>query len=119
MAGLLEYKCPCCGGVIEFDSASQQMKCPYCDTQFEVEALKGYDDVLKADKPDEMNWETPGNVEWETGETEGMRIYTCKSCGGERRDHGSCKLPLLRQSGCDDRTVRRRSKTGLCDSVQA
>lgn len=83
MAGLLEYKCPCCGGVIEFDSASQQMKCPYCDTQFEVEALKGYDDVLKADKPDEMNWETPGNVEWETGETEGMRIYTCKSCGGE------------------------------------
>ena len=47
MAGMLEYKCPCCDGAIQFDSATQKMKCPYCDTEFEVDALKGYDEDLK------------------------------------------------------------------------
>ena len=37
MAGMLEYKCPCCDGAIQFDSATQKMKCPYCDTEFEVD----------------------------------------------------------------------------------
>ena len=31
MSDLREYKCPACGGAIEFDSKSQKMKCPYCD----------------------------------------------------------------------------------------
>ena len=31
MAGMLEYKCPCCDGAIQFDSATQKMKCPYPD----------------------------------------------------------------------------------------
>ena len=40
MAEILEYKCPCCGGAIIFDSVSQQMKCPFCNTGFDVETLK-------------------------------------------------------------------------------
>ena len=47
MAGMLEYKCPCCDGAIKFDSTTQKLKCPYCDTEFEVDALKGYDEDLK------------------------------------------------------------------------
>ena len=39
MAGLQEFKCPCCGGAIAFDSKIQKMKCPYCDTEFEMDAL--------------------------------------------------------------------------------
>ena len=39
MAVLQEYKCPCCGGAIAFDSTVQKMKCPYCDTEFEMEAF--------------------------------------------------------------------------------
>ena len=34
MAQLQEYKCPCCGGAIAFDSTIQKMKCPYCDTSY-------------------------------------------------------------------------------------
>ncbi len=83
MAAILEYKCPCCGGVIEYDSTSQQMKCPYCDTVFDEETLRGYDDVLKQDKEDDMVWETAAGSEWQEGETEGMAVYTCQSCGGE------------------------------------
>ena len=37
MGNIQEYKCPCCGGAIHFDSAIQKMKCPYCDTEFEME----------------------------------------------------------------------------------
>lgn len=80
-ATVLQYKCPCCGGAIEFDSRLQKMKCPYCDTEFELETLKRYDDALKGDKDDEQNWSSPDTEQWQ--DTDGMRIYICSSCGGE------------------------------------
>ena len=46
MENIQEYKCPCCGGAIHFDSTIQKMKCPYCDTEFEMEALRGYDEAI-------------------------------------------------------------------------
>ncbi|MBO5870011.1 MAG: hypothetical protein J6Q89_04605 [Clostridia bacterium] len=83
MSNLQEYKCPCCGGAIEFDIESQNMKCPYCDTEFELDALKSYDEALKTEGTDDMNWETNAGSEWQEGETDDMRVYSCKSCGGE------------------------------------
>lgn len=83
MDNLLEYKCPCCGGSIEFDSNLQQMKCPYCDTVFDIETLENYDSVLKNDKDDDISWDTSAGSEWQDGEADGMYIYTCNSCGGE------------------------------------
>ena len=59
MGQILEYKCPCCGGIIEFDSASQMMKCPYCDTTFDPSALLEMDDALNNPQPDQAEWETP------------------------------------------------------------
>lgn len=83
MAVLQEYKCPCCDGAIAFDSGAQKMKCPYCDTEFEMETLQSYDEVLKKDGADDMQWQTaPGN-QWQTGETDQLRVYQCQSCGGE------------------------------------
>lgn len=83
MAAIQEYKCPCCGGAIAFDSTIQKMKCPFCDTEFEVETLAGYDSELKKEQQDNMDWETAGRREWENGETDSLRSYMCKSCGGE------------------------------------
>lgn len=83
MAAIQEYKCPCCGGAIVFDSNIQKMKCPYCDTEFEMETLKGYDSELQNDKADDMQWESNAGTEWQEGETDGLRTYICKSCGGE------------------------------------
>ena len=37
MSDLREYKCPACGGAMEFDSGSQKMKCPFCDTEVSIE----------------------------------------------------------------------------------
>lgn len=83
MPQVLEYKCPCCGGKIEFDSSIQKMKCPFCDTEFEMETLKNYDEVLKEEKSDDLNWDTHAGSDWMPGEEEGMRIYVCSSCGGQ------------------------------------
>lgn len=83
MAGLQQYKCPCCGGAIEFDSNAQKMKCPYCDTEFEMETLLSYDNELNNEQPDNMTWDTAAGGQWQAGEAEGLRVYSCQSCGGE------------------------------------
>ena len=83
MSLLQEYKCPCCGGAIAFDSGTQKMKCPFCDTEFEMEALETYENELNSDQADDMHWETAAGGEWQEGEAEGLRSFVCKSCGGE------------------------------------
>lgn len=83
MPELLEYKCPACGGAINFDSSLQKMKCPFCDTEFDMETLKEFDEGLKGEQPDEMVWETQSGSQWEEGEASGINAYVCKSCGGE------------------------------------
>ncbi len=82
MAALLDYKCPNCGARVEFDSGTQQMKCPYCDSVFDVEALSAHDEALSNTKPDDINWELP-EEEWTQSDMEGMRVYRCNNCGGE------------------------------------
>lgn len=83
MAVLQEYKCPCCGGAIAFDSALQKMKCPYCDTEFEMETLASYDSELKNEPAENMSWNDTAGAEWQNGEADGLRSYVCNSCGGE------------------------------------
>ena len=95
-----EYKCPCCGGAIAFDSTLQKMKCPYCDTEFEMETLQSYDDALKQDTEDDIHWDGSAGEQWQPGETDGMRVYVCNSCGGE--------------IVCDEQTAA--SKCPYCDN---
>ena len=40
MSDIIEYKCPSCGGAMVFDSKSQHMKCPYCDTEMTIEEFQ-------------------------------------------------------------------------------
>ena len=83
MAVLQDFKCPCCDGAIEFDSSLQKMKCPYCSTEFEMADLQAYSDAMAGKPEDNMQWDTAAGNQWQPGETEGMRIYTCNTCGGE------------------------------------
>lgn len=78
-----QYKCPCCGGALEFNTGVQKMKCPYCDTEFEMKALESFDEALNQETGDDYTWQTTAGSEWGEGETDGMRSYICKSCGGE------------------------------------
>ena len=83
MSALLEYKCPCCGGSIEWNTTHQKLKCPFCDTEFDVETLQGYKEDLDMDSQDDMTWNPePGN-EWSAEEASAVRSFVCQSCGGE------------------------------------
>jgi len=112
---LLEYKCPGCGGAIEFDSELQVMKCPYCDNEFEVDALKSYDEALNADTEKSLEWsaydEGSGNGDWKEGEKDGLYTYSCASCGGEiicEENTGATKCPY-----CDNQVVIASQFSGM------
>ncbi|MBR2892929.1 MAG: hypothetical protein IKB94_03645 [Clostridia bacterium] len=82
MSALLEQKCPCCGGAIEFNAGTQNMKCPYCDAEFDVAAMEQAADVSANIGQDNFAWQTEAS-QWQSDEISGMGVYTCKSCGGE------------------------------------
>ena len=83
MAELQEYKCPNCGGALEFNSSIQKMKCPYCDTELDMDSLQALDEALKNQADEDLTWTSQAGGEWESGETDNMSVYVCKSCGGE------------------------------------
>ena len=110
MAELNEYKCPCCGGAIAFDSKSQKMKCPYCDTEFEMEQLKAYDEDLHSEGEEKLEWQSSSGGEWQEGETDGIKVYVCNSCGGEiigDETLGASKCPY-----CDNPVVMKGQFAG-------
>ncbi len=83
MAELIEYKCPSCNGKLEFNSSVQKMKCPFCESEFDVATLMSFDQQLENPQEDNMNWSTAAGGEWQNGEADGMKVYKCQSCGGE------------------------------------
>lgn len=85
MAQLQEYKCPACGGALEFNAGIQKVKCPYCDTEYEMETLEKLDEQLKqeAEQKDDLKWDKKPGSEWQENEKENMVMYSCESCGGQ------------------------------------
>lgn len=83
MANLQEFKCPCCGGAVEFDSKLQKMKCPYCDTEYDMETVKEVMNEETEEASDQMEWNTMAGSAWQNGEAGDLVSYICKSCGGE------------------------------------
>ena len=103
MANLHEYECPCCGGGLEFNSAVQKVKCPYCDTEFELSVLETVDADLAEAGTDDISFQSTTGGDWGDSETDGMNVYVCKSCGGEivtDATTGATKCPF-----CDNPVV--------------
>ena len=78
-----ELECPCCGGTLQFDSHTQDIVCPYCDSHFSVDDLKAYTDDLASDKEEDVSWDESTVQAYTSQEMKGMKIYSCESCGGE------------------------------------
>ena len=115
MALLLDYKCPGCSGAIKFDSELQNMKCPYCGSEFEVETLKKYDEVLNSNEEKKIEWatydENSGSGDWQEGESDNLSAYSCNSCGGEivaEKNTGATKCPY-----CDNQVVIASKFSGM------
>lgn len=111
MADIQEYKCPCCGGAIEFNINIQKMKCPYCDTEFEMDTLKKYDEELNSMQEDDMHWENVTKNEWQEDEKSGLRSYICKSCGGEII--GDATMAASKCPYCDNPVVMMEQFSGI------
>ena len=111
MAQLLEYKCPACGASLQFDSGSQQVVCPYCDSSFTPQSLIDYDNFLKeeAANADSETWEKDAEL-WEKDEATGLNVYVCSACGGEVL--GDDTLASARCPFCDNTVIMKRQFTG-------
>lgn len=72
-----DKKCPQCGGVMDFDPATGNLKCPYCDYE---EAIKIQEESPeKAEELDFYAAEHTANHDW-GAET---KTILCKACGAE------------------------------------
>ncbi|MCR5085387.1 MAG: hypothetical protein K6A65_07810 [Succinivibrionaceae bacterium] len=106
MPGIKQYKCPACGGMMEFDSRSQKMKCPFCDTEVEVEAMARAEAGAAGDGAADRH----AGTEYSADESEGMETYACSSCGGAivvTKETGASSCPF-----CGNPTIVRSKFEG-------
>ena len=79
----LDLTCPACKAALEIESGAAEAICPECGAEFETESLLAYA-AQKADQgQDNMTWQTQAGDQWQQGEADGLRIYSCNTCGGE------------------------------------
>ena len=75
--------CPACNAEVSFEPGDEEATCPSCGAEFEVEALLALAARKAEAKQDVMTWDTQAGSTWDEGETDGLRVYSCKTCGGE------------------------------------
>ena len=59
------------------------MKCPYCDTEYDMETVKEVMNEETEEASDQMEWNTTAGSAWQNGEAGDLVSYICISCGGE------------------------------------
>jgi len=107
-----EYKCPNCGGAVKFDSSSQRMKCPYCDTEFEIAALEEYQKQLQVPEKDNVSWDGKNAAQvWEQQELGDLSTGSCPSCGAELL--GDKNTVAMVCPNCGNTQIVLRRLTGL------
>ena len=100
---ITNYKCPACTAPLHFVGASGKLECDFCGSKYdvaEIEALyadkeaKAVEAAKQADAKAEQNrrkmadmeadgWDTSGlNSDWGK-DADGMKAYSCPSCGAE------------------------------------
>lgn len=81
MTSLNEYKCPNCGGPLEFSSEKQKLSCPFCDSEYTVEEFNAV--PVQTGMQEDESWNGALEAdEWKTDELEDLAEYICRSCGG-------------------------------------
>jgi len=107
-----EYKCPNCNGVVKFDIQSQGMKCPYCDTEFEIEALEEYQKETGKPVKDQFEWdEKNAPKSWDDNELNDLTQASCPSCGAELL--GDMNTAAMVCPNCGNSQIVLKRLTGL------
>ena len=79
MSDAFEYKCPNCGGALSFDINAQKCVCPYCDAEFDVNEVKGLNEVKEV--KEDLTWDESGLKEYSQEELNTLNEFHCNSCG--------------------------------------
>ena len=102
---LQEYECPACGGAMEFNPHTQKLRCPYCDSEYDVKDFVANQNSSSTGEAVESPAPEDGNAP-----SEPLYVYSCGSCGGEilaTESLGSTKCPF-----CNNNIVVKEKFTG-------
>ena len=80
---VLEYKCPSCGGGLHFNQDNQQMLCPFCESQFEIEDVLKHNTQLDTSREPEFQWDEFQSSNLSESEQQVLVNFVCPNCGGE------------------------------------
>jgi len=80
---VIEYKCPCCGAALAFEEESQKLACEACGNEFELDAIKAYNEPDDGAPEQDFRWEQSAKATFSEEEEAVMNMITCPSCGGE------------------------------------
>ena len=83
MSNIEDYKCPNCGGRVEFDAKAQKLKCPFCDSEFDIDEFENQEEVSEEELniEEDLTWQTSSDNKW--SEEDRLLYYRCNACGGE------------------------------------
>ena len=85
---ITNYKCPACSGPLHFAAKSGQMECEFCGSAYSVEEIEAHyaeENAKAAQAKAEADAKQASGDEWAVTEErwngEGMKSYSCPSCG--------------------------------------
>ena len=76
---VVTFKCPNCGGDLQFDPASQKFRCEYCSSEFTQEEAAAANQQVAESKQQEEKDESKNDRE----AFEEAELYLCPNCGAE------------------------------------
>ena len=81
-AQTVNYQCPACMGPLHFSGETGKLQCDYCGSQYDPAEIQQL--YQKKEEAAEAAFDTAADVPEEYSWTpEGMRAYSCPSCGAE------------------------------------
>lgn len=106
MSSTIMFKCPCCGGYLEFEASLQKFKCLYCGQVLSEADLRDQSEQREA----EAEANTGAETSRESSASAGMKGYHCQMCGAEIVTEATtaatrcyyCHSPVVLQDRLDD-----------------
>ena len=77
MSATMTFKCPSCGGYLEFDPSRQKFKCLYCGQLLGEEELREQSEAREAEAEASQAGDGAAN------DQQHLRTYQCQMCGAE------------------------------------
>lgn len=85
----VSFKCPSCGGPLDYKPGAEEIICDYCGTKFPIQVLEEFyaqkeKMAAAAQNAKDAKWKTDeAGKEWSVEEAQLMRAFTCSSCAAE------------------------------------